>query len=136
MKRVLANGCFDPLHYGHVLHLRAARAMGDYLIVALTMDDAVSREKGDGRPLYTWEQRAGLLSELRCVNAIVGSDNACSIITMLAPDIFVKGIDYTMTGIEKEVREACELVGAEIRYTDTPKLSASEYIGRMRALAA
>ena len=47
---VLANGCFDLLHVGHVRYLQAARALGDALVVGLNSDASVRRLKGAGRP--------------------------------------------------------------------------------------
>lgn len=135
MKVVLANGCFDPLHFGHILHLRAARALGDRLVVALTSDEMLRLEKGDSRPLYPWVDRAEILRELRCVSEVMRSDDAAAAVRRVAPNIFVKGIDYASGGISEAVRKACQEVGAKIAYTTTPKLSASAIVRRMRDAA-
>lgn len=128
MIRVLANGCFDILHPGHVAHLRQARSFGDYLIVSLTTDEHVN--KGPGRPIYKWEDRAALLRELRCVDEVVAAPDALQAIRKLRPDIFVKGIDYRYTGAELD-RELCDALGIEMRITDTPKFSASDTIRKV-----
>lgn len=128
MITVMANGCFDLLHPGHVLHLKHAREMGDFLIVALTEDAHVN--KGPGRPIYNWEQRAHLLRELRCVNSVVPSKSCTQSILRWRPDIFVKGCDYSMKTIGDGTYFACNLVGAKIRFTTTPKLSTTEAIRR------
>src|SRR5258707_8494355 len=62
---VLANGCFDLLHVGHVRYLQAARALGDALVVGLNSDSSVRRLKGPGRPGMpavgrAWRQDAGI----------------------------------------------------------------------------
>lgn len=127
MKIVLANGVFDILHSGHIAHLREAQKMGDMLIVALTEDDFVG--KGPGRPINTWEDRAQVLRELRCVSGLFPTRNAVEAIEWLRPDIFVKGIDYAGgNAFTEDVRSACERCGTEIRYTTSPKRSATDLI--------
>jgi cytidyltransferase-like protein len=128
----MANGCFDLLHAGHRAHLKAARAMGDFLIVSLTLDEYVG--KGPGRPIYTWEDRAALLRELRCVDLVVPTKNAVDAILAWRPEIFVKGIDYVDGGWTEDVISACKEVGAELMFTTTPKRSASEAIRKVIAL--
>lgn len=129
MKIVLVNGCFDVLHAGHVAHLKQARAMGDRLIVSLTLDHAVN--KGPGRPVNHWGDRAATLRELRSVDGIVPTENAVYAILRVRPDIFVKGIDYAAGDkFTEDIAAACKEVGAELRYTDTPKMSATEIIRR------
>lgn len=132
MKIVLANGCFDLLHAGHVAHLKAARAMGDMLIVALTADAHVN--KGLGRPIYTWAERAAMLRELRCVDAVEPSSCSVEAILRLKPAIFAKGRDYYY-GLPRADVDACAAVGAEVRFTDTPKMSTTEIIRRIKECA-
>ena len=103
--------------------------MGDYLVVALTIDSAVN--KGPGRPLYRWEDRAEVLRALRCVNAVLPSKSARDAIRMVRPAIFVNGIDYADgKGWTEDVEAACREVGAEIRFTQAPKQSVTEIIRR------
>lgn len=127
----MANGCFDLLHPGHVAHLREARAMGDYLIVSLTLDAHVG--KGPHRPIYAWEKRALLLRELRCVDEVVPTENAVDAIRKHRPDIFVKGCDYVSGGWTEDVISACNEVGAELKFTASRKESASEAIRKVMA---
>lgn len=129
---VLANGCFDLLHAGHVEHLREARAMGHWLVVALTVDEAVG--KGPGRPVQTWEDRAAVLGALRFVDQVVPSTDAPSAIRRYRPRIFVKGADYAERVPEAD-RAACVEVGAEFRFTRAAKRSTTEILRRL-ALAA
>ncbi|HEX2482074.1 MAG TPA: adenylyltransferase/cytidyltransferase family protein, partial [Methylomirabilota bacterium] len=72
---VLANGCFDLLHVGHVRYLEDARALGDLLIVGVNSDAAVRRLKGPGRPLMPAGERAELLAALRAVDHVVVFDD-------------------------------------------------------------
>ncbi len=132
MHIVLCNGCFDLLHAGHISHLRQAREMGDKLVVALTLDDRVN--KGPGRPINTWYDRASILRELRCVDEVIPSSGAVSAIRALKPTYFVKGIDYADGDKWTEaVQLACEEVGTVIKFTDTPKQSAAEIIRKAMA---
>ena len=127
MHKVLANGCFDILHDGHLQHLREARAMGDYLVVALTEDAFVN--KGPGRSINHWPERADLLRELRCVDEVITTRSACEAIRAVRPTIFVKGIDYSLGDkFTEDVAGACKEVGCELRFTSAPKQSAKEII--------
>jgi rfaE bifunctional protein nucleotidyltransferase chain/domain len=94
---VLANGCFDPLHVGHVRYLEDARTHGDFLVVALNNDDSARRLKGAGRPVVPELDRAALLAALSCVDAVLlfGTDNVEGILAALRPAVHAKGTDYT-----------------------------------------
>lgn len=94
---VFTNGCFDILHAGHVTLLEAARAEGDLLVVGLNADDSVRRLKGPTRPLNGEQDRALVLAGLRAVDAVVvfTQDTPAELIERLAPDVLVKGGDYT-----------------------------------------
>ncbi len=129
MRIVLANGCFDLLHAGHVMHLQEAAKMGDYLIVSLTLDQYVN--KGPNRPIYIWEQRALLLRELRCVDQVVPSASGADAILKWRPHIFVKGMDYQSASFGEDILGACTKVGAQLRYTSTLKLSTTETIKKV-----
>src|SRR3989442_1328674 len=94
---VLANGCFDLLHVGHVRYLRAARRLGDVLFVGINSDAAVARLKGPGRPLMPAAERAELVSSLRDVDHVVvfDDDTADRLVASLRPPVHAKGTDYT-----------------------------------------
>lgn len=133
MITVLANGCFDVLHHGHLEHLRQARNMGNKLIVALTLDKFVN--KGPQRPINSWDKRAELLRELRCVDEVIGTESAVQAICLIKPTYFVKGIDYAdgTRWTEKALQEVCEEVGTIIKFTTTPKRSATDIIRKAMA---
>ena len=94
---VLANGCFDLLHVGHVRYLEDARALGDLLIVGVNGDAAVRRLKGPGRPLMPAAERAEILAALRVVDHVVvfDDDTADALVVLLRPAVHAKGTDYT-----------------------------------------
>ncbi len=93
---VATGGCFDLLHAGHVATLRAARRLGDCLVVCLNSDESVRRLKGPGRPLVHAADRARVLEALECVDAVVefGEDTPVEALRRLRPDVWAKGGDY------------------------------------------
>lgn len=124
---VLVNGVFDLLHAGHIEHLLEARLMGDRLIVALTVDEAV--RKGPGRPINPWADRALLLRELRCVDQVIPATGAVAAILKVKPRYFVKGIDYADgKHWTEDVVRACHIAGTTLRFTSTAKRSATDII--------
>ena len=96
-KIVFTNGCFDILHPGHTRYLRAARELGDYLVVAVNSDRSVTAIKGPERPVFNEQVRAELLAALSCVDTvfIFDEDNPLKVIQYLLPDILVKGGDWS-----------------------------------------
>ena len=95
---VFTNGCFDLLHPGHLRLLSAAKALGDYLLVALNTDASVRRLKGPHRPLTDEAARAEMMLGLKPVDGAILFDEPTprELILALAPniDVLVKGGDY------------------------------------------
>ncbi len=98
---VLANGCFDILHVGHLRYLDAARRLGDLLVVALNDDESVRANKGPGRPLVPLAERAELLLGLRCVDFATsfGEPTLERTLRVLRPDVHAQGTDYTRENV-------------------------------------
>lgn len=93
---VFTNGCFDLLHPGHLRYLAEARALGDFLIVGLNADCSIIRLKGPSRPVCPEAVRAEMLAGLAAVDAVTvfSQDTPLELITLLQPDILVKGGDW------------------------------------------
>ena len=110
------NGCFDILHMGHIDYLSKAKKTGDYLIVGLNSDNSVRRVKGEGRPINSEQNRAGVLSSLECVDYIVIFDEPSTenCLIKLKPDFYVKGGDYNINTINQPERKIVENYGGEI----------------------
>jgi rfaE bifunctional protein nucleotidyltransferase chain/domain len=100
-KIVFTNGCFDLLHLGHVDYLAKAKDLGDKLIIGLNTDSSVSRIKGPSRPVKDQKSRATILAAMQFVDAVIlfDEETPINLITSLAPDVLVKGGDYTLEGI-------------------------------------
>lgn len=97
-KIVMTNGCFDLLHPGHIQYLTQAKQLGDRLLVAVNTDESVRRLKGPTRPMNSVQARMEVLAALRCVDWVVpfAEDTPERLIKAVAPDVLVKGGDYTV----------------------------------------
>lgn len=125
---VLANGCFDLLHVGHVRYLAAARRTGEILVVALNDDDSVRRLKGPRRPHTPLAERAELVAALRVVDYVTSfsEDTLDVTLRLLVPHVHAKGTDYTAQNLP-EARTNAEL-GIELRFCGDEKTHASSRV--------
>ena len=135
-KIAFANGHFDLLHVGHLRYLRAARAEGDVLVVAINNDASVARLKGHGRPLVPAAERAELLAALEPVDFVVifEGDSPAPLLADLQPDVHCKGTDY---GTPERVPEyeVVRAYGGRTALVGDPKDHAtSDLIARIKAL--
>ncbi len=96
-KIVVTNGCFDILHFGHIQYLQQAKKLGDRLVILVNSDASVNRLKGPNRPVNTLQTRMEMLSALECVDWVLAfdADTPSELICKLAPDVLVKGGDYS-----------------------------------------
>lgn len=118
---VLANGCFDLLHVGHLRYLAGAKAHGDVLVVALNTDASVRRLKGPGRPLVPLAERAELVAALEPVDLVTSFDEATleASLRCLLPDVHAKGTDYTAEDVPEAPID--RELGIEIAICGDPK---------------
>ncbi len=110
MKRVITYGTFDLLHYGHINLLRRARALGDYLIVALSTDEfnSVSKRK---KCYFNYLQRKKMLEAIRYVDLVIPEENWEQKLTDVQKynvNVFVMGDDWK--GKFDFLKECCEVV--------------------------
>ena len=130
---VLANGCFDVLHAGHVRYLEGARALGDILVVGINSDDQVTRMKGQGRPILPELDRAEIVASLKAVDlvTIFGEPTVTELLLAIRPDIHAKGTDYTEETVPE--RDVVRSFGGRVRIVGDPKNhSTSELIRRFQ----
>ena len=118
---VLANGCFDTLHVGHVRYLSGARREGDALIVAVNSDSSVRALKGPGRPILEEQARAQLVAALRDVDFVLlfGEPNVERLLEELRPDVHAKGTDYTAENVPE--RTTSGRLGIRVAIVGDPK---------------
>lgn len=132
---VLANGCFDLIHAGHIRYLKESRKKGDVLVVALNSDSSVRRLKGKGRPILGEKERAEILSSFSFVDYLTffGEPTVEKVLLALKPDIHAKGSDYTRETVpEKEVVKS---YGGRVAITGGPKIrSTSQLIKRIMSM--
>jgi D-beta-D-heptose 7-phosphate kinase/D-beta-D-heptose 1-phosphate adenosyltransferase len=121
-KVVAVSGYFDPPTPTHLAYFRAARKLGDFLLVLLNNDDQLlMKRKGtrlEGRIRYPLTDRALILDELRTVDFVVISIDTTRLISetlkIVKPHVFAKGGDRDWTNFPEEEIEACKEIGCEI----------------------
>ena len=118
---VLANGCFDLLHVGHIRYLEAARRLGDILVVGINSDEQVKGLKGANRPLMPENERAEIVAALRFVDlvTIFGEPTVAELIRAIRPDVHAKGTDYTEETVPE--REIVREYGGRTAIVGDPK---------------
>lgn len=124
MKKVITYGTFDLLHYGHINLLRRAKALGDYLIVALSTD-RFNKEDKHKHCYYDYEKRKALLEAIRYVDLVIPEDNweqKVSDIKEFMVDVFVMGDDWKGKFDEELKDTGCEIV----YLSRTPEISSSQ----------
>jgi rfaE bifunctional protein nucleotidyltransferase chain/domain len=128
----LANGNFDLLHVGHVRYLRAAKALGGKLVVAINSDESVRSLKGEGRPVMPAEERAEIVAALADVDAVVifAELDVRAIIREIRPDIQAKGTDYTADSVPE--RDVVAEYGGRVEIVGDAKNHSTSEIIRSR----
>lgn len=111
MKRILTYGTYDLLHYGHIRLLQRAKALGDYLIVALSTDEFNS---GKGKKAYhNYETRKKMLEAIRYVDLVIPEDcweQKISDVQKYDVDMVVMGSDWAGSDRFDYLKEYCEVV--------------------------
>lgn len=120
-KIVLANGCFDLFHVGHIRYLAGAKSLGDCLIVGINSDAQVGKLKGENRPFMPERERAEMIAALRFVDfvTIFGEPTVTELIRAVRPDFHAKGTDYTTETVPE--REIVREYGGQVAIVGDPK---------------
>ena len=118
---VLANGCFDLFHVGHIRYLAGAKALGEILIVGINSDEQVRLLKGGSRPYMPENERAEIISALKCVDlvTIFPEPTVAELIRAVRPDFHAKGTDYTAESVPE--REIVKEYGGKTMIVGDPK---------------
>lgn len=121
VKIILANGCFDLIHAGHVRYLEGAKQLGGFLVLGINSDRQVRLLKGNGRPFMTERERAEIVASFRFVDAVTIFDEPTvdALIDALRPDIHAKGTDYTTDTVPE--RERVKQYGGSVAIVGDPK---------------
>lgn len=130
---VLANGCFDLLHVGHVRYLEGARRQGDILVVAVNSDASERRLKGPARPVLPERARAELVAALAAVDYVLlfGEPDVEGLLEALQPDVHAKGTDYTAETVPE--RALAARLGIRVAIVgDAKQHSTRDLIARVR----
>jgi len=133
---ILANGCFDVLHVGHIRYLHAAKQLGGRLVVAVNSDASVRTVKGPERPLMPEDERAEIVAALADVDAVVifSEPDVRALIRELRPEVQVKGTDYSVDSVpERDEVVAC---GGRVEIVGDPKDHSSSTLLRKIVAAA
>ena len=131
---VLANGCFDLLHVGHIRYLEAAKAVADMLVVAINDDSSVRQLKGEARPLQSQHDRAEILASFECVDFVVIFDTptVAPLLDALHPDYHAKGTDYSEDTVP-ERQTVASYGGRTVIVGDQKSHSSRELVARITA---
>ncbi len=123
---VLANGCFDLLHVGHLRYLEDAASHGDVLLVGINSDESVRRYKGAPRPWMPATERAELLRALNPVDRVFEfeEDTLEESLRVLRPNVHAKGPDYTRdtvpeAAVDRELGIAIAICGDPKHHSST-----------------
>jgi len=131
---ILANGCFDLIHVGHIRYLKESKKFGDILVVALNSDSSVYKLKGKERPILEEDDRAEILASFSFVDyiTIFEEDNVENILLALKPHVHAKGSDYTVETVPEN--KTVQSYGGKIKIAGGPKIkSTSELIKEIAA---
>ena len=115
---VAVAGAFDPVHIGHIEHLRQARRLGDRLVVILNPDADLLLKKSFF--FMTYAERKVILEEFRCVDEVVpaidGNGTVAETLRVLRPAIFAKGGDRTHDRMPQNELDVCRELWIKIVY--------------------
>lgn len=127
-KVVLANGCFDLIHIGHIRYLKESKKKGDLLVLALNSDSSIRNLKGEGRPILNQKERADIASAFYFIDYITFFDepNVEKVLLALKPDIHAKGSDYTEETVPE--KETVKGYGGTIAITGGPKIKSTSQL--------
>lgn len=124
--KVLTFGVFDYFHYGHLKLFEKAKALGDYLIVAVQKDEQIHKTKPDAKIMYSTAQRAEIVNAIRYVDAVIEYDQVDNTIKTVDFDIFAIGADQQHPGFQR-AKAWCLANGKQVVLMErTPNICSSD----------
>ncbi|MDX2224355.1 MAG: adenylyltransferase/cytidyltransferase family protein [Rhodospirillaceae bacterium] len=133
----LCHGVFDILHFGHIRHFKAARAMCGRLVVSVTADAYVN--KGPNRPVFSLAERMEVVAAIVGVDDVIASHEATGVgsLKTVRPNIYFKDAEYrnsTHPGFAAE-REFCAINGIRLHFTEEQRSSSSAALRQLMSCA-
>ena len=104
MKKILTVGVYDLLHIGHIELFRKAKAISDYLIVAVQESDVVLKYKPEAKLIYSTEERMYMVKSIKYVNDVVVYNSVDEIVKNVDFDIFALGPDQNHEGFQRAIQ--------------------------------
>lgn len=122
---VFGNGCFDIIHVGHIRYLRAAKSLGDVLIIAVNTDESVKLGRPERMPINSYVERMEVIAALEPVDYVVPLAERLpnALLELYKPHIQAKGTDYTMAQMPE--RTVVEAYGGRIVFVGDEKSHSS-----------
>ena len=129
-KIILANGCFDLIHAGHIRYLQGAKDLVGTLVVGINSDEQVRRLKGSNRPYISEKERGEIVAALRMVDAVTifGEPTVEELILAIRPDFHAKGTDYSVDTVPE--REIVKSYGGTVAIVGDPKDHSSSELAK------
>jgi len=122
----MVDGCFDPLHEGHIKYFSAAKEIGIPVLCNIASDEYLTSKH---KPLLPVEQRAAIIDAIQNIDyVVVGSNSTADTLKELQPRYYVKGIDWNGK-LPAEELELCSSLNIEIKYVDTVMDSSTQILG-------
>ena len=118
-------GVFDYFHYGHLKLFERAKALGDYLIVAVQEDEQIHKTKPDAQIMYNTEKRMEMVGALRCVDQVIPYDQVDLTIQKVDFDIFAIGEDQVHPGFQRAKQWCLDNGKQVIMLARTPNICSS-----------
>lgn len=123
--KVLTVGVFDYFHYGHLKLFERAKALGDYLIVAVQQDEQIHKTKPEAQLMYSTAQRLEMVGALRCVDQVIEYTQVDETIQTVDFDIFAIGEDQNHAGFQRAKQWCLDNGKQVILMTRTPNICSS-----------
>lgn len=131
MKKVLTFGVYDLTHIGHIKLFERAKALGDYLIVAIQETEYIKKTKPNAYNVYNTEERLYFIDSIKFVDKVITYKNVNEDIKSIDFDIFVKGPDQCHTGFQEAINWCKEQNKEIITLPRTEDISTSELVLRI-----
>ena len=123
--KVLTVGVFDYFHYGHLKLFERAKALGDYLIVAVQQDEEIHKTKPEAQILYNTQQRLEMVGSIRHVDQVIEYSQVDTLVPTVDFDIFALGADQNHAGFQRACQWCRDHGKTVVELPRTPNICSS-----------